>query len=613
MKMSDSGKERKNTAVSCLTAAFLLIILFVWCCGQAYAGEPAQSSSEAGIKLGRVENLSIAVRSESSLSLSWAENPEADGYLVERYSGGKWKRVAEKGKGETKHTVSELQEGTEYRFRVSSYGENISESGATEIEAYTLPGKVGKLKISKYMQNALQLSWTRNSKASGYLVERYADGKWAPIAEIRNNGTVKYDITGLKACTSYKFRVSSVIYEGEKRLTGVAATVEGRTILAPVSDLKFQNRTTTGLTLSWTKNADASGYYVYQYKSGKWKQMAKLGKNAKVSWRAAKLKENTKYRFRVRCFRKAGKQTYYSSYADLSGKTVLSKPAGVKISGRSSSALKISWKRNRSAACYRIEKYQNGEWVKVADTAKNTVLSRTVGGLKANTTYKLRVRNVTYDGKTKLYSSAAAVSGKTGPSKVTGLKISRRSSDSLTLTWKKNAAAEGYLIEKYKGKKWTRVAKIGKNSARSYKIKGLKAGSANRFRVRCFRIERKTVLYGSSVKISGKTRPVRPSGVKITARSQKSLRIGWKKNSSAQGYLIQQYRGGKWVEAARINKGTARSCTIKNLKQYTGYKFRVRAFVNEDGKKLYSTAASLSGKVRPKPVQKVKISGTSVT
>ena len=66
----------------------------------------------------------------------------------------------------------------------------------------------------------------------------------------------------------------------------------------------------------------------------------------------------------------------------------------------------------------------------------------------------------------------------------------------------------------------------------------------------------------------------------------------WYKNNSADGYLIQQYKGGKWVTIKTITKKSTVNYKVTGLKKNTSYKFRIKAYKKDNSKKLYSVSYS---------------------
>ena len=84
------------------------------------------------------------------------------------------------------------------------------------------------------------------------------------------------------------------------------------------------------------------------------------------------------------------------------------------------------------------------------------------------------------------------------------------------------------------------------------------------------------------------------------------VKLAWSKVDEADGYELYQYKSKKWTKAATIKFGSTK--TIKKLKAGTSYKFRIRAYKEENGEKLYTAYTDL--KVMTKP-GKVKVTSVS--
>ena len=100
------------------------------------------------------------------------------------------------------------------------------------------------------------------------------------------------------------------------------------------------------------------------------------------------------------------------------------------------------------------------------------------------------------------------------------------------------------------------------------------------------------------------------SGLKTASYSAKSIKLSWKKVSSAAGYIVYQYNNSSknWVEKAKTN---ALSYTLKGLTPGNAYRFAVKAYTKtQNGKQVDSksytsvntstTPNSVKFKVTPK-------------
>ena len=292
-----------------------------------------------------------------------------------------------------------------------------------------------------------------------------------------------------------------------------------------------------------------------------------------------------------------------TSYKDTyTAKLTLAKVTGVKLAGRAADALRVNWTKNANASGYIVEMYQGNKWVRVAKITSNATTTYRASGLKASTVYKFRVRAYKMSGKTAVYSAySTELAARTNPSVMTGVKLSGRAADALRINWSKNASADGYIVEMYQGNKWVRVAKITSNSTTTFRKAGLKASTVYKFRVRAYKMSGKTALYGNySATVTARTNPSIVKGVKIGGKAKDALRVNWTKNSSAQGYIVEMYKGGKWVRVAKITNGNTTTYRKAGLAKNTAYKFRVKAYYMSGKTALYGNYGSVSGKTAAK-------------
>ena len=291
------------------------------------------------------------------------------------------------------------------------------------------------------------------------------------------------------------------------------------------------------------------------------------------------------------------------SYKDIyTAKLTLAKVTGVKLGGRAADALRVNWTKNANASGYIVEMYQGNKWVRVAKITSNVTTTYRASGLKASTVYKFRVRAYKMSGKTAVYSAySTELAARTNPSVMTGVKLSGRAADALRINWSKNASADGYIVEMYQGNKWVRVAKITHNSTTTFRKAGLKASTVYKFRVRAYKMSGKTALYGNySATVTARTNPSVMKGVKIGGKAKDALRVNWTKNSSAQGYIVEMYKGGKWVRVAKITNSNTTTFRKAGLAKNTTYKFRVKAYYMSGKTALYGNYGSVSGKTAAK-------------
>lgn len=482
-----------------------------------------------------------------------------------------------------------LKPGTPYTYQFwattggktyYSHHSQFSTTGDTPIDTVSLSSTSANLKIgdsltlsatvSPSYANNKTITWSSDNPA----VATVSDGVINAIGEGRATITAQ----------SHDGKSAQCLVVVEKKIISVD----------PVTP-KIGGRAGDALRLNWQKNTLADGYIIEQYKGNKWVRIARIGNNSTITYRVENLSPFTTYQFRIKAFKIEGSDVWYSAYKTVSGKTNPATVKGFKIGGRAGDALRLNWTKNSTAAGYIIEQYRNGQWVRIARIANNSTTTYRIAGLKPYTTYQFRIEAFNFEGSTSLYSAFATISGKTNPSVMKEVKIGGRAGDALRINWERNSTASGYILEQYKDGKWVRIARIADKSVTTYRIEGLKPLTKYQFRINAFNFDGSTPVYGAYGAVSGMTNPSVMKGVTIGGRASDALRLNWTKNSTAAGYIIEQYKNGQWVRIARIANNSTITYRVNNLKPSTTYQFRIQAFNFEGSTPLYGAYVSTIG------------------
>ena len=484
---------------------------------------------------------------------------------------------------------------THHECSVCGYSYNDSFVDMLKVDPLT------NVKRTERTSESLTFGWNVSDNADGYVVEQFIDGKWETIADLA------YDVTGYTAdkldpSTVYQFRFAAYLMVDGKPVYSEYSTIfsERTAPTKPVS-VKLTKRTDKSVTLSWSKNNTADGYAVQVYKNGKWTTAVKNTGINKTTAEVNGLNPSAEYKLRVLCF-KDGTEVIYGVPAEITVCTLPSAVTGFKTKSKTSISVTLQWNKNTSATGYELQKWNGQKWVALTKLTSNATTTYTIKNLKAATAYKYRIRAYKMNGSTALYSAySATLSARTNPSVITGAKLTGRAADALRINWTKNTSADGYIVEMYQNGKWTRVAKITNNSTTTFRKAGLKASSVYKFRVRAYKMSGKTALYGNfSATVTARTNPSVMKGVKIGGKAKDALRVNWTKNTSAQGYIVEMYKGGKWVRVAKIAKNSTTTYRKAGLAKNTTYKFRVKAYYMSGKTALYGGYGSVSGKTAAK-------------
>ncbi len=346
--------------------------------------------------------------------------------------------------------------------------------------------------------------------------------------------------------------------------------------------------TSSSVSLKWDKNANASGYEIEQYKGGKWTQIAKINNSSAVSYNVSGLAADTTYTFRMRAYKTLSSGTSYSDYVRLAAKTQLTNTDKFVGTAISPTAVKLDWNRNDKVTGYIIEQYKGGKWTQIAVTKNNTTLTFTVKGLADATPYSFRIK--TYknaDGKTN-YSGYTTVKAETPPAAVKNARVTSTTATWITLEWERNANVTGYAIEQYKGGKWTQIAVTKNNTTLKFIVKGLNPDTKYSFRIRAYKTNGTKTTYGGYVSMAGTTRIANVAKFNATALSQVAVKLSWSRNTIASGYVIEQYKGGKWTQINVIKDKNVTTMVVAPLAKGTTYSFRMKSFKTVDGSNRFS-------------------------
>ncbi len=269
------------------------------------------------------------------------------------------------------------------------------------------------VKLAGRADDALRINWNINSSASGYIIEQYKNGNWSRIARIADKNTKTYRIEKLTNSTDYRFRIQGFNFDNGTPVYGSYTYVSGKTNPSITTGVKIGGRAVDALRLNWNKVSGASGYIIEKYENGKWNRIARIADVKTRTYRVEGLKASTTYKFRIKAFGFSGSTPLYSTYTYINGRTNPMAVTGVCIGGTAKDALRVNWNKVSGASGYIIEKYENGNWNRVARIADGNTKTYRVEKLKKNTAYVFRIRAFDFDGNTPLYSDSKYVNGST--------------------------------------------------------------------------------------------------------------------------------------------------------------------------------------------------------
>lgn len=417
-----------------------------------------------------VEEIAVEKTTYNEVDISWKNISGVDGYYVECYVGNQWKQIGFSTDGDrVAAKLSGLSAGLKYKVRIAAYaGRFTGKFRCFYVD--TVPSPVWNINTVKATDETVRISWSRNTRADGYKVEWYIDNQWS-VKTVTDNNNIAAVIDGLCAGTRYKVRVSA--YKGDLYSPYTYGYID--TLPSKVTGIT-QTVTSSSFTLKWDKNESADGYTVQYYADGKWNEKTLTG-NSKTTVTIGSLKGYKTYKVRI----KAYKGELQSTFDDIYITTAPTKVSGLKVKSAVDSKAVVIWNADATADGYNVEYYIGGKWVEKTITDNKTAMA-VLGGLTPYSTYKVRVRAY----KDNLYGDYSYTTVTAVLSPVTDVKVVSAKSNSITVKWGKNASADGYKVEIYKGGKWVKKTLKGSTNA-TVTIDGLRAGSVYKVRIASYK------------------------------------------------------------------------------------------------------------------------------
>ena len=180
------------------------------------------------------------------------------------------------------------------------------------------------------------------------------------------------------------------------------------------------------------------------------------------------------------------------------------------------------------------------------------------------------------------------------PSIPSGIKAAEQSYNSIRLTWDRLQGVSGYRIYRKEGSSAAVLHRTAGKDAAAFTDTGLKTGTVYTYTVKPI-AKKGTETYEFPLyrKVSAKTALKTPA---VRLRSgKKKITVKWGRIAGADGYVI--YRSNKrssgYKKVRTITKGSTVSFVNKKLKKKKTYYYKIRAYRNVNGRKVYSSYSAV--------------------
>ncbi|MBQ4530592.1 MAG: fibronectin type III domain-containing protein [Lachnospiraceae bacterium] len=244
------------------------------------------------------------------------------------------------------------------------------------------------------------------------------------------------------------------------------------------------------------------------------------------------------------------------------------------------------------ANCSKIsDKVYSGKAIKPAVTVKYKGTA-----LKKNKDYKVTYTNNKQAGKATVtikgkgnYKGSKSVTFRILPKKVSSFKKEKCSATSVMLKWKKSASVSGYQIYQYdEATKKYKLKKTLPAKSTSYTIKNLSPYTGYQFKIRGYKKVGAKKYYGKYSKVVKVQTLLETPEMTAASNGMGQATIQFKQVKNATGFELSYKEGeGTFAILADGLKNIDNALYIRKLTEGAVYTFRMRAYVEQDGKKTY--------------------------
>ena len=298
------------------------------CFGWSHFGPGGSVANSAVAKPPVPSKVKVTETKYESFTFSWNASKGATSYTVKIAADAAFKKdVKTFGTRSTKYKPIKLRNCTTYYYKVLANNGSKSKSSYSKAQKVTLdcfwPGTFSKIKATPKSASSIELSWTRPSNATRFVVWRSSDKSFASGVKKFTTSSTKIIDTGLVGGKSYYYRVYA-FNKANKVNVRQAPRVEGNVATAKPEGLKVTAVSAFGATAQWNRAQNARTYELSVATNSTFTANAKTYKTT-TSRNAIKinsLKPDTKYYFRVRSLNGLEQNIAKSAYSTPVSATV---------------------------------------------------------------------------------------------------------------------------------------------------------------------------------------------------------------------------------------------------------------------------------------------------
>ncbi len=426
----------------------------------------------------------------------------------------------------TSHSVSSLNNGTAYKFKVravNTHGDGAESDESAAVTPATKPPKPTNVTVSRG-DASVTLGWTSGGNGGSaitkwqYLKEDGGtwDSTWTDICETASDSNcpsvASHTVSSLTNGTAYKFKVRAVNTHGDGAESDASASVTPATKPPKPTGVTVSGGDAS-VTLGWTSGGNGgSAITKWQYLKedggtwdSTWTDICETASDSDcpstASHTVSSLTNGTAYKFKVRAVNALGDGAESDESASVTPEGKPFKPTNVTVT-RGDQSVTVGWTSGGDGGSA-ITKWQyrkqtdstwDSSWTDICETPPDSncasVTSHTVSNLTNGTTYNFKVRGVNTHGEGAESDESASVKPAGKPPKPT--KPTVVAGHRNVIVSSSVSSSNGSPISKWQYKKktggtwdsdWTDVANSAQTETMTVTVVGLVNGTTYRFKV----------------------------------------------------------------------------------------------------------------------------------
>lgn len=273
-------------------------------------------------EVSKVSGLRTVTATAENITLGWNGISGASGYEIALYDAtkGSYTKKCIVTEGVT-GVVTSLSAKTEYKFAVRAYTEYGGLKRYGDYSDVLAASTVLSAPLNLYAtatSTGVKLTWSKVSGAVSYRVYRKTSGSFERIATDLTTNSFK-DTTVPSTRTVYTVKA---IYSINGKLAASGNAKNCAINALPYQTTAYAVRATKArIRIGWNAVSNCTGYRVYMYNeyTGKYEAIKTIGNPNTVSYAASGLYPNTRYKFKVRPYKKGVRGICWGKYSNAVG------------------------------------------------------------------------------------------------------------------------------------------------------------------------------------------------------------------------------------------------------------------------------------------------------